>query len=829
MTIRSLAEAMGITHVAGVDPSYYEMNTMQYNTSVNILPPAGVMLGAIRDIVSQENLTKVGIIYDDTFDLDNKPKRLLRNIPAQHLYMRMATTNDEIVKQLEKIKSAELHHLFLACSSANADVYLGKANEKGMSSFKFSWYILTKNSKVTCAKCHSRVSVLTLRGSTVYTPMNTYVDIMDRHFKSIHSSLSFSRSQIQMDAAFIFDLMMTIGQALDKLLTSGQWRQINYTDCFSFISTDPVALLQATTLKEEIKKVDRVGVFGQKNWTGDTAVPLITLVINRLQFKDGSMSSESRVGNWSVSQKMVTFFGSITKENLKKSYRVLTVEEPPFVFRTLTPPSSQIEYYYHNTTTGYYYYGYCIDLLYSINRTMKFDFTLLEPPDQKYGAMSPDGTWDGMINELIYDRADIIASTLSVMAERENVIDFTVPYYDLVGITILMKKPKFEYSVFKFMSVLEGAVWGCIFSAFIIVSILLAIFDRYSPYSYQNNKELWDGKGEEPRVFTLKEGLWFCMTSLTPQGGGEAPRALSGRLIAATWWVFGFIMIATYTANLAAFLTVSRLEQPIESLDDLAKQFKTKYAPQKSTSTETYFRRMADIEEKFYGIWKSMSLNDSLDQVERAKLAVWDYPVSDKFTNMWAAMEESGFPGSRVEAINRIKFPAKGEEFAFIGDATQNKYATLTDCDLWEVGEEFSRKPYAFGVQNGSPLKNELSSVILQLLNERALEDMKTKWWNYNRKDCPKVEDESDGISIKNIGGVFLVIFIGIGLGLVTLAFEYYWYKWRPSVRAKRNGGNGVVTNIGNSVVTVDTRVRNRGRNNSIQNGSLGHTNLAYN
>ena len=64
--------------------------------------------------------------------------------------------------------------------------------------------------------------------------------------------------------------------------------------------------------------------------------------------------------------------------------------------------------------------------------------------------------------------------------------------------------------------------------------------------------------------------------------------------------MFGFIMIATYTANLAAFLTVSRLDQPIESLDDLAKQFKTKYAPQQSTSTETYFRRMKDIEEKFY-------------------------------------------------------------------------------------------------------------------------------------------------------------------------------------------------------------------------------------
>ena len=57
------------------------------------------------------------------------------------------------------------------------------------------------------------------------------------------------------------------------------------------------------------------------------------------------------------------------------------------------------------------------------------------------------------------------------------------------------------------------------------------------------------------------------------------------------------------------------------------KYHKESHPLQKSTSTETYFRRMADIEEKFYTIWKTMSLNDSMDQIERAKLAVWDYPV----------------------------------------------------------------------------------------------------------------------------------------------------------------------------------------------------------
>jgi len=58
--------------------------------------------------------------------------------------------------------------------------------------------------------------------------------------------------------------------------------------------------------------------------------------------------------------------------------------------------------------------------------------------------------------------------------------------------------------------------------------------------------------------------------------------------------------MASYTANLAAFLTVSRLDTPIESLDDLSKQYKVQYAPVKNSYEARYFKRMADIEETFY-------------------------------------------------------------------------------------------------------------------------------------------------------------------------------------------------------------------------------------
>lgn len=50
-----------------------------------------------------------------------------------------------------------------------------------------------------------------------------------------------------------------------------------------------------------------------------------------------------------------------------------------------------------------------------------------------------------------------------------------------------------------------------------------------------------------------------------------------------------------------------------------------------------------------------MSLNDSLTAVERSKLAVWDYPVSDKYTKMWQAMKEAGLPNTLEEAIIRVR------------------------------------------------------------------------------------------------------------------------------------------------------------------------------
>lgn len=67
-------------------------------------------------------------------------------------------------------------------------------------------------------------------------------------------------------------------------------------------------------------------------------------------------------------------------------------------------------------------------------------------------------------------------------------------------------------------------------------------------------------------------------------------RAISSRIVAAMWWFFTLIMVSTYTANLAAFLTSKQMESEIKDVEALASQSVVKYGCNKEGSTATFFQ-----------------------------------------------------------------------------------------------------------------------------------------------------------------------------------------------------------------------------------------------
>ena len=92
-------------------------------------------------------------------------------------------------------------------------------------------------------------------------------------------------------------------------------------------------------------------------------------------------------------------------------------------------------------------------------------------------------------------------------------------------------------------------------------------------------------------------------------------------------------------------------------------------------------------------------------------------------------------------------------------------------------------------------LKLNIINRILKLLNQRKLETLKERWWNQNpmKKVCEKEDDQSDGISIENIGQ-FLILFkirnssnIAELIPQLTDVFFYFMIRLTIDLSTKNN------------------------------------------
>lgn len=89
-----------------------------------------------------------------------------------------------------------------------------------------------------------------------------------------------------------------------------------------------------------------------------------------------------------------------------------------------------------------------------------------------------------------------------------------------------------------------------------------------------------------------------CFMEFIRDEDGINPRyqATSTRIVGGIWWFFTLIIISSYTANLAAFLTVERMITPIENAADLAEQTEIPYGTLEGGSTKTFFRVSTKID-----------------------------------------------------------------------------------------------------------------------------------------------------------------------------------------------------------------------------------------
>lgn len=146
-------------------------------------------------------------------------------------------------------------------------------------------------------------------------------------------------------------------------------------------------------------------------------------------------------------------------ENKTKIIVISLLDEPFFMYRQQTASTGILK-------GNDRFMGYCVDLTKKLSEMIGFTYELRLVKDHKFGAKDSNGTWNGMVGELVRNEAQLAVGSLTISWQREQAIGFSMPFMNM-GISIMIKKPKKEKpGVFSFLAPLDSNIWLCVILAY---------------------------------------------------------------------------------------------------------------------------------------------------------------------------------------------------------------------------------------------------------------------------------------------------------------------------------------------------------------------------
>uniref|UniRef100_A0A8C6L4B1 Glutamate receptor n=1 Tax=Nothobranchius furzeri TaxID=105023 RepID=A0A8C6L4B1_NOTFU len=436
---------------------------------------------------------------------------------------------------------------------------------------------------------------------------------------------------------------------------------------------------------------------------------------------------------------------------------IVTLEEKPFVIvdnvdiltgtcmRNSVPCRKHIKL---NSTSGGAYIkqcckGFCIDILKKIARNVKFTYDLYLVTNGKHGKKI-NNVWNGMVGEVVYKKAIMAVGSLTINEERSEVIDFSVPFVE-TGISVMVSRSNGTVSPSAFLEPFSASVWVMMFVMLLIVTaIAVFLFEFVSPLGF--NRNLAQGKDPHGPSFTIGKAIWLLwglvFNNSVPV---QNPRGTTSKFIVSVWAFFAVIFLASYTANLAAFMIQEEFVDQVTGLSDKKFQSPYSYSPP--------FR---------FGTVPNGSTERNIRK---------NYPDMHQYMTKY---HQSGV----TDALISLK---TGKLDAFIYDAAVLNYMAGRDdgCKLVTIGSGyiFATTGYGIALQKGSYWKRLVDLAILSIIGDGEMEELEAQWLTgicHNEKN----EVMSSQLDVDNMAGVFYMLATAMGLSILTFISEHLFY-WR--------------------------------------------------
>ncbi|XP_069016026.1 glutamate receptor ionotropic, delta-1-like isoform X3 [Embiotoca jacksoni] len=550
---------------------------------------------------------------------------------------------------------------------------------------------------------------------------------------------------LEVSNLYLYDSVLMLANAFYRKLEDRKWHSMASLNCIRK-STKPWN--GGWSMLETIQKGNITGLTGTMDFKDGGSNSHVQFEILGSSFSETFGKDIKRLATW---DSVHGLNGSLKESRIENgmqgvTVKVVTLLEDPFVMvaeNILGQPKR--------------YKGFSIDVLDALAKILGFKYEIYQVSDSKYGSQLPNGSWNGMIGDLINKRADLAVSAITITPERENVVDFSKRYLDY-SVGILLRKPEEKINIFSLFAPFDLAVWACIAAAIPVVGVLIFLLNRLqalrssssSSSSSQNAPPGAPSNGSG----TLHSAIWIVYGAFVQQGGDGVLGSVALRIVMGSWWLFTLIVCSSYTANLAAYLTVSRMDHAIRSFQDLARQIDVDYGTVRDSAVYDYFRNKGtnplEQDSTYAELWRTISRSDGLD-----------YSVS-----------------SPSEGIRK----AKKSPYAFLWDMAVLEYAALTDddCTITVSGNSMSSKGYGIAMQHGSPYRDLFSQKILELQEKGDLDIMKQKWWpRAGRCDLSShagaAHPDSRSLKLHSFAGIFCILAAGLLLACLVAGLEAWW------------------------------------------------------
>ncbi|XP_053400243.1 glutamate receptor ionotropic, kainate 2-like isoform X4 [Mercenaria mercenaria] len=682
-------------------------NELQSPFHIQMIPDLQMYTRAIRDLFQHYGWQNAGVLYDTEHGSSLAAlmmehingKRDLYDIRA---YDVQRNSSADVVRwALKDLRRKLVSNFLVICSPKIADVVMTQALYLSLLSRPNSWLIVTLGSgDIEMSQyIDSRANLTLLR--LMVDPQTPHCALPD--------------SEISLTKALYYDVFRIINGTNDVKVSDDDKDKISRSD-----------------LRRQVRTIDINGCTGPLNFTrqgsrNETYLQMIALegLVNGAS--DWIMSSGTWYSGGDKLEKRVqpskTYSTMLLKNNdifADRILRITTLIEPPFVqWKNKTPEEGL-------AMGNEKFEGFCKDIIDEIAKMLNFKYNLTVVPDRKFGSLKPPPRyWTGMVRHLLDDKADVALAPFSITPERSAVVDFTKPFMTK-GTSVVVRKPERSVWPFQFLSPLSKIVWIAIFLSFVFIGLFLFVVTRIT------NDDQTDFRDD------LKVSFWYVWGTLLRADLSGSPLAMSGRIISATWWFFSLIIISIYTANLAAFLTISNAHIPISSAADLANQDEYNYGTVEDGQIESFFN----------------NTNISHYQQMRAYMIIYN-------------------PDSKVKRVEHGFARAMKEKYAFIWDSPTVRHETANNCDLMEIGTPFDLKGYGIATQKHSKYSEPLSMAVLALNDNGILYRLEGKWWRRPNCPDPRSNAKSKEIEIEVASGMFIVLLGGIVLSAIVCLIQY--------------------------------------------------------